>query len=98
MRDRLRVLCTSTGGAGHVHTLSPVAGELRDRGHDVRWAVAADGGDAVATMGFEWSVAGLPTGARREAAGAVLDEIIKLPMAQRRGPFSPHCSLGRRDR
>ena len=87
MKDRLRVLCTSTGGAGHVHALSPVARALRDRGHDVRWAVAADGGDAVATMGFEWSVAGLATGARREAAGAVLDEIIKLPMAQRRGPL-----------
>ena len=87
MRRRLRVLCTSTGGAGHVHALSPVARALRDRGHDVRWAVAADGGDAVGAMGFEWSAAGLTTAARREAAGAVLGAIAQLPMAQRRGPL-----------
>ena len=86
MQRRLRVLCTSTGGAGHVHALSPVARALRDRGHDVRWAVAADGGDAVGSMGFEWSAAGLTTAARREAAGAVLGAIAQLPMAQRRGP------------
>ena len=61
MRRRLRVLCTSTGGAGHVHAVAPVARALRDRGHDVRWAVAADGGDAVGAMGFEWSAAGLTT-------------------------------------
>src|SRR6187397_2698069 len=87
MQRRLRVLCTSTGGAGHVHALSPVAQALRDRGHDVRWAVAADGGDAVGAMGFAWSAAGLTTAARREAAGAVLGAIAQLPMAQRRGPL-----------
>ena len=87
MQGPLRVLCTSTGGAGHVHALSPVARALRDRGHDVRWAVAADGGDAVGAMGFEWSAAGLTTAARREAAGAVLGGIMQLPMAQRRGPL-----------
>ena len=87
MRRRLRVLCTSTGGAGHVHALSPVARALRDRGHDVQWAVAPDGGDAVGAMGFEWTAAGLTTAARREAAGAVLGAIAQLPMAQRRGPL-----------
>ena len=81
------MLCTSTGGAGHVHAVSPLASALRDRGHDVRWAVAPDGGDAVEAMGFEWSAAGLTTAARREAAGAVLGEIMQLPMAQRRGPM-----------
>ena len=70
MRRPLRVLCTSTGGAGHVHALAPVARALRDRGHDVRWAVAADGGGAVGAMGFEWSAAGLTTSARRDAAAA----------------------------
>ena len=87
MQSRLRVLCTSTGGAGHVHALSPVARALRDRGHDVTWAVAPDGGDAVGGMGFSWSAAGMTTVARRDAAGAVLGGIMQLPMAQRRGPL-----------
>ena len=87
MQGRLRVLCTSTGGAGHVGALSPVARALQDRGHDVRWAVAPDGGDAVGAMGFEWFAAGLTTAARREAIGAVLGGIMQLPMAQRRGPL-----------
>ena len=39
-RRRLRVLCTSTGGAGHIGALAPIALALRDAGHDVRWAVA----------------------------------------------------------
>src|SRR5207253_10275067 len=87
MRGPMRVLCTSTSGAGHVHALAPVARALRARGHDVRWAVAADGGDAVGRMGFEWFAAGLTTAARREAASAAVDEIMQLPMAQRRGPL-----------
>lgn len=87
MRRQLRVLCTSTGGAGHVHALAPVARALRDRGHDVQWAVAVDGGDAVGAMGFEWSAAGLTTAARRKAVAAALGGIIRLPMDERRGPL-----------
>jgi UDP:flavonoid glycosyltransferase YjiC (YdhE family) len=84
---RLRVLCTSTGGAGHVYALAPVALALRDRGHDVHWAIAGDGGDKVAAMGFEWSPAGLTTTARREAAAAELAGVMDLPMGERRGPL-----------
>ncbi|MEJ7722188.1 MAG: glycosyltransferase [Ilumatobacteraceae bacterium] len=84
---RLRVLCTSTGGAGHVHALAPVALAVRDRGHDVHWAIADDGGDTVAAMGFERSAAGLTTSGRREAAAADLPGIMQLPMAERRGPL-----------
>lgn len=87
MRRRLRVLCTSTGGAGHVSALAPVARALRDRGHDVQWAVASDGGDAVGALGFEWTPAGLTTTARREVAADALANIMRLPMAQRRGPL-----------
>ena len=39
-RRRLRVLCTSTGGAGHIGAVAPIAVALRDAGHDVQWAVA----------------------------------------------------------
>ena len=64
MHRRLRVLCTSTPGTGHVSALAPVAKALRDRGHEVSWAVAPEGGAAVAAMGFEWS----PLGSRRGPA------------------------------
>ena len=86
MRRRLRVLCTSTGGAGHVHALAPVARALRDRGHDVQWAVAADGGGAVEAMGFEWSAAG-PTTSAADAVATGLDGLMKLPTEERRGPL-----------
>ena len=86
MQGPLRVLCASTGGVGHVHALSPVARALRDRGHDVRWAVAADGGDAVGAMGFEWFAAGLTTSARYAAATG-LGGLMELPTEQRRGPL-----------
>ena len=87
MRRPLRVLCTSTGGAGHVGALAPVAQALRDRGHVVQWAVAPDGAEAVERMGFEWCAAGLSTSARRESAAAVFGEIMQLPMSERRGPL-----------
>jgi UDP:flavonoid glycosyltransferase YjiC (YdhE family) len=67
--------------------LAPIALALRDRGHDVIWAVAPDGGEAVGAMGFEWTAAGLTTAARREAAAAELRGVMDLPMEQRRGPL-----------
>ncbi|HEY3485092.1 MAG TPA: glycosyltransferase [Ilumatobacteraceae bacterium] len=84
---QLRVLCTSTGGAGHIHALAPLALALRSRGHDVHWATAADGGALVAAMGFEWSAAGMTTADRRDAAADDLVHIMQLPMAHRRGPL-----------
>ena len=60
---------------------------LRSRGHHVHWAIADDGGNTVAKMGFEWSAAGLTTSARRDAAAAELPRIMQLPMAERRGPL-----------
>jgi UDP:flavonoid glycosyltransferase YjiC (YdhE family) len=50
-------------------------------------AVAADGGEAVAAMGFVWSAAGLTTSARRDAAAGALGGLMKLPMEERRGPL-----------
>ena len=84
---RLRVLCTSTGGLGHVQALAPVALALRSRGHDVHWAVAEDGGNTVAAMGFEWTPAGLTTSARGDRVATDLARIMRLPMAERRGPL-----------
>jgi UDP:flavonoid glycosyltransferase YjiC (YdhE family) len=85
--DRRRVLCTSTGGAGHIGALAPIALALRDAGHDVQWAVAPEGGERVAAMGFAWSPAGLTTTERRDAARADIAAVMQLPMADRRGPL-----------
>jgi UDP:flavonoid glycosyltransferase YjiC (YdhE family) len=84
---QLRVLCTSTGGAGHINAVAPLALALRSCGHDVQWATAADGGTLVSAMGFEWSAAGMTTAARRDAAADELVRIMQLPMAHRRGPM-----------
>ncbi len=87
MRRPLRVLCTSTGGAGRVGALAPVAQALRDRGHEVQWAVAPDGAAAVEQAGYDWCAAGLTTRDRREAASEVFGEVMQLPMSERRGPL-----------
>ncbi len=84
---QLRVLCTSTGGAGHINAVAPLAMALRSRGHDVHWATANDGGPLVVDMGFGWSAAGLTTADRRAAAADELPRITQLPMADRRGPM-----------
>jgi UDP:flavonoid glycosyltransferase YjiC (YdhE family) len=84
---QLRVLCTSTGGAGHIHAVAPLALALRGRGHDVQWATSADGGPLVAAMGFEWAAAGMTTADRRGAAAEELVSIMRLPMGDRRGPM-----------
>ena len=81
------MLVTSTPGAGHVTPLMPVAVALRAAGHTVHWAIATDGGDAVAAMGFEWSPAGVAVSTRRKLAEADLPRIMELPPAQRRGPL-----------
>ena len=83
----LRVLCTSTGGAGHINALAPLALALRRRGHDVHWATATDGGALVVAMGFEWSPAGMTTADRREVAADELVRIMQRPMEDRRGPM-----------
>ena len=81
------MLVTSTPGVGHVGALAPVALALRDRGHDLHWAIGPDGGVAVGEMGFDWSPAGISPGRRRELAADALGEVMRRPMAERRGPL-----------
>ena len=83
---QLRVLCTSTGGAGHIHALAVGACVAQP------WPRRAVGdtrgcGPLVAAMGFEWSAAGMTTADRRDAAADELVHIMQLPMAHRRGPL-----------
>lgn len=62
----MRVLITTPAGFGHVHPVIPLARALVDRGHDVLWALPADGVERVATTGLRTVGAG-PAGLTRPA-------------------------------
>ncbi|MFD7659431.1 glycosyltransferase [Actinosynnema sp. NPDC059797] len=55
----MRVLFTSTPTSGHLHPLVPLAAALRDRGHEVAFACAANLLDDVRSLGFAGFAAGL---------------------------------------
>ena len=81
----MRVLVTSTPGRGHLGPLVPVASALRDAGHEVRWATAAEACGTVAGLGFAVDPAGLDVARRRAAVADRLPQIMALPPRQRRG-------------
>ena len=62
-----------------------MATALRDAGHDVRWATAAEGCGTVAELGFAVDPAGLDVARRRAAVADRLPRIMALPPRQRRG-------------
>ena len=86
MQRPLRVLVTSTGNRARQCSRAGRSGARRS-GHQVRWAVAPDGGAAVERMGFEWSPAGLTAVDRRERPLMSWVRSWRLPMAERRGPM-----------
>ena len=81
----MRVLVTSTPGRGHLGPLIPVATALRDAGHEVRWATAAQACDTIAELGFPVDPAGLDVASRRAAMADRLPSIMALPPRERRG-------------
>jgi UDP:flavonoid glycosyltransferase YjiC (YdhE family) len=83
----VRVLITSTPGRGHLGPLVPVASALRDAGHELRWATAAEACGTVADLGFAVEPAGLDVAHRRAALADRLPQIMALPPRQRRGPL-----------
>jgi UDP:flavonoid glycosyltransferase YjiC (YdhE family) len=85
----MRVLVTSTPGAGHIHPLLPVASVLRDRGHDVLWATAADGCPRVDRYGFRTIVAGMETHERRALFLRDGPDLPTLPPRERRLAMMP---------
>jgi UDP:flavonoid glycosyltransferase YjiC (YdhE family) len=55
---KTRVLFTSPAGLGHIHPLVPLARAMGARGHDVVWAVPADGVEHVERTGIRAMAAG----------------------------------------
>jgi len=64
-----------------------VACALRDAGHEVRWATAAQACGTVADLGFAVTAAGLDVGRRQAAVSDRLPRILALPPRRRRGHF-----------
>jgi UDP:flavonoid glycosyltransferase YjiC (YdhE family) len=54
----MRVLVTTPAGLGHVHPMVPLARAIAERGHDVLWALPADGVAHVEPTGLRTLVAG----------------------------------------
>jgi len=79
----MRVLITSNPGLGHVHPMVPLAQALAHRGHEVRWAVAAEACDRVEAAGFEAFPAGITGAERRAEFDRCLAEASSLPPAKR---------------
>lgn len=67
----MRVLVSTTPGAGHVLAVRPIAAALAAAGHEVVWATGPDGVQLVASEGFDARTAGLyqPARMRRFAEG-----------------------------
>ncbi|HYR61142.1 MAG TPA: glycosyltransferase [Actinomycetota bacterium] len=56
----MRVLITSPAMLGHIHPMVPLARAIAERGHDVRWALPADGVGEVERRGIR-AVAAAPS-------------------------------------
>jgi UDP:flavonoid glycosyltransferase YjiC (YdhE family) len=78
------VLVAAPAGIGHVHPLLPLTLALRDRGHDVLFAVAAEHESAIDGLGIRSAAAGLPLQVRlaRALELAGVDPRALLPRAQ----------------
>jgi hypothetical protein len=57
--DGRRILFVTSPGLGHLNPLLPLAGRLRERGHDVRFAVCPELLEHVRADGFEGWAAGV---------------------------------------
>ncbi len=85
----MRVLVTSTPGAGHIHPLVPLAAELMTAGHDVVWATAAESCSRVERYGFDAVAAGMNGDERRRLFVARVPDLSVLPVRERRKEVLP---------
>lgn len=80
----MRILVTSTPGAGHVHPIVPIARALTDSGHEVVWATAEEGCARVAALGFDVAPAGMGSRARMRQLLATTPGFMDLAPRSRR--------------
>ena len=85
----MRVLVTSTPGAGHLHPLVPLAREFVLAGHEVVWATAASSCAKVESFGFPARPCGLDGEARLPVFLDRAAHMPELPPRQRRAVMLP---------
>lgn len=85
----MRVLVTSTPGAGHVNPMVPVVSALRAAGHDVTWATGADACARVEAAGFEAVACGLALAERNVLLADRTAAILTLPPSDRQRAMFP---------
>lgn len=74
----MRVLFCTTGGAGHLLPLRPLAEALRAQGHDIAWATAPDALPRLEGLGFRLFAAGPTFEASRRQFREVYPEATRL--------------------
>ena len=79
----MKVLFTSSPALGHVHPMVPLAMALAGRGHDVRWAVAAEACPRVEAAGFGTFPAGMSVAERGAVFSRLYGDAMSLPPEQR---------------
>jgi UDP:flavonoid glycosyltransferase YjiC (YdhE family) len=85
----VRVLVTSTPGAGHVFPMVPTVLALRAAGISVRWATGQEASGWLARLGIEHLPAGLDTGPRGSVALELVPGLVDVPPAERRVLIGP---------
>jgi len=83
----MRVLATSTPGAGHINAIAPLLAALQAAGHEVLVVTADESVEYVARAGFAVRAGGLGVVERRKRFEHRLPEVMALPPRQRRGLF-----------
>jgi len=79
----VKVLFTSSPALGHVHPMVPLAMALAGRGHDVRWALAAEACPRVEAAGFGTFPAGMSVAERGAVFSRLYGDAMSLPPEQR---------------
>ena len=85
----MRVLVTSTPGAGHVLPIVAIARALRDRGHQVTWATGSNAHDLVRDAGLSPIAAGLDLATRNGQFREGWPQVATIPPRQRRAVMFP---------
>ena len=80
----MRILVTSTPGAGHLHPLVPLAHELEAVGHEVVWATSPSACEMVGRFGFRSVPCGLDGAHRRSKVMERVPGLFELPPRERR--------------
>jgi UDP:flavonoid glycosyltransferase YjiC (YdhE family) len=85
----MRILVTSTPGAGHIHPVIPLALALRARGHDLVWATGPSSCRGIEAFGIETRPAGPDAGPRNVRFAALAGHLSQLAPRDRRREAMP---------